>query len=250
MPSEIRIDTPADGIVHLVLQRSEKNNALNDTMVEELHESVQRCTRDRVRLLALSGEGRGFCGGFDFTGIESLGDADLAQRLLRIELVLQALHHAPFPTLCLAHGAVYGAGADIFGACSLRLCDPGTTFKMPGLGFGVVLGTRRFIATVGEPAGVGILAQTRSFGAAEALSIGFATAVSPRERWPQEVEQAASTAQALPADSIAALHAARHGDHRAQDMLALVQSVARPGLRERMINYRASVKRAAQGAAR
>ena len=51
----------------------------------------------------LEGAGNHFCAGFDFTGYQDQSEGDLALRFIRIETLLQALHHAPFETLALAH---------------------------------------------------------------------------------------------------------------------------------------------------
>src|SRR3954465_14604754 len=79
-------------------------------------------------------------------------------------------------TLALAHGRNFGAGVDLFGVCRRRYCTSATTFRMPGLEFGVVLGTRRFARLVGRKATTSILETTRTFGAEEARTIGGACA--------------------------------------------------------------------------
>src|SRR3546814_3561918 len=107
-----------------------------------------------------------------------MSEGDLVLRLIRIETLLQTVWHLPFPTLALARGRVFGAGADLFCACSRRIAAPDTSFRMPGLGFGIVLGTRRLMARVGADAARSIQNETRTFDAAEALRLGFATAVA------------------------------------------------------------------------
>src|SRR3546814_4977267 len=96
-----------------------------------------------------------------------MSEGDLVLRLIRIETLLQTVWHLPFPTLALARGRVFGAGADLFCACSRRVAEPGTSFRMPGLGFGIVLGTRRLMARVGADAARSIQNETRTFDAAE-----------------------------------------------------------------------------------
>jgi len=69
-------------------------------------------------------------------------------RFVRIEMLLQAVATSPARTVALAHGKVFGAGADLFACCHHRIAAAGTTFRMPGLKFGLMLGTRRFAASV------------------------------------------------------------------------------------------------------
>jgi hypothetical protein len=70
-----------------------------------------------------------------------------------------------------------GAGADLVAACDWRIAAPATRFRMPGLRFGIVLGTRRFAALVGADAAHEILVTSRSFGAS--ASILFSASPSP-----------------------------------------------------------------------
>src|SRR3546814_5225542 len=88
--------------------------------------------------------GKNFSAGFDFTGYEDQTDGDLLLRMVRIETLLQRVAGSPSLTVALAHGRNFGAGVDLFAACKLRYCSPATSFRMPGLKFGLVLGTRRF----------------------------------------------------------------------------------------------------------
>jgi enoyl-CoA hydratase/carnithine racemase len=57
-----------------------------------------------VRSCTIQGEGRNFCAGFDLSDIAELSDGDLLHRFLRIETLLQSVHHAPFPVMPLARG--------------------------------------------------------------------------------------------------------------------------------------------------
>lgn len=228
-----------DGVTRLILNRSDKANALDATFVEEILAAIENAYGDGTRLLIFSGNGSSFSAGFDFTEMESENDATLAIRLIRIETMLQAVHHAPFVTLALAHGGVFGAGADLVCACTRRIAAPKTRFRMPGLGFGVVLGTQRFAERVGPETARSILSETRMFDAEEALRIGFIETILEPESWPVAIQSASNAAAVLDRISLRTLHDLTTCDMRAVDMMALVRSVTRPGLKERMVRYRA-----------
>jgi len=136
-------------VTRLTLNRPQKANALSGALVEALLDAVEYACTDGTRLLVIEAAGDHFCAGFDFTGYQDASEGDLALRFIRIETLLQEIHHAPFETLAFAHGRNFGAGADLVAACSQRIAAPGSTFRMPGLRFGVVLGTRRLAARVG-----------------------------------------------------------------------------------------------------
>lgn len=233
----------AAGVTHVTLNRPDKANALNDEMVDGLRAALDACASDGTRLLVLGAEGRHFCAGFDLSDLDDCSDGDLLLRFVRIETLLQALYHAPFPTLALAQGRAMGAGADLFAACDRRIATAGTSFRMPGLAFGILLGTRRLVARIGADAARAIQTETRSFDAAEAQALGFATEISEPDGWPAIEEAAAKAATMLTPDATTALFRATVADTRDADMADLVASAARPGLRRRIQDYRDALKR-------
>ncbi len=225
-------------VTRLTLNRPQKANALSASLVEALLDAVDYAATDGTRLLILESTGPHFCAGFDFTDMQTQSEGDLALRFIRIETLLQALYHAPYETLAFAQGRVFGAGADIVASCGLRIATPDTTFRMPGLRFGVVLGTRRLTCRIGSDKARDILATSRTFNAEEALSIGFLTGVSAQNGWPDLRSAAQAAAETLPPAATAALHRRTVTDNRAEDMAELVRSVSTPGLKERIRRYR------------
>ncbi len=229
-------------VTQLTLNRPQKANALSAPLVEALLDAVEYAATDGTRLLILDGAGPHFCAGFDFTDLQAQSEGDLALRFIRIETLLQALHHAPHDTLVFAHGRVFGAGADLVACCSRCIAAPDTTFRMPGLGFGIVLGTRRLAERVGGDKARELLRTTRSFGADEALSCGFLTGIAGRGEWPALLDKARAEAGVLPPAAAAALNRRTVADTRAGDMAELARSASAPGLKERIRRFREAGK--------
>lgn len=228
-----------EGIVtRLTLNRPGKANALSAPLVETLLDATLASFNDGTRLLVLDGNGTHFCAGFDFTDFEKQSDGDLALRFIRIETLLQILFHAPIETLALGHGKIFGAGADLMAACSRRVAAPNTTFRLPGLRFGLVLGTRRLRCRIGEQAARDILVTSRTFEAGEALSNNFITRIAEQPEWPAEVEASARDAQMLSMRSFSSLNLMIASDTREADMTALVLSASAPGLGQRIRAFR------------
>lgn len=229
-------------VTQLTLNRPQKANALSAGLVEALIDAVEYAATDGTRLLILDGNGAHFCAGFDFSDLQSQSDGDLALRFIRIETLLQALYHAPFETMALAQGRVFGAGADIVASCGLRIAAPDTTFRMPGLRFGVVLGTRRLANRIGRDRARDILSNTRSMDTVTALADGFLTRVATADEWQVVIGEARTAVDALTPATAAALHRRTIDDSRAEDMAELVRSVSTPGLKERIRNFRETSK--------
>ena len=233
----------AGDTTRITLSRAEKANALDAEMVEALLDAVSAAATDGTRFLILDAEGRHFCAGFDLSDLDSVSEGDLTLRFVRIETLLQTLYHLPFPSLALAKGRAMGAGADLFCACSRRIAAPETRFRMPGLAFGIVLGTRRLAARIGDEAARRIQNETRTFDAAEAVALGFATETADEADWPARITEAENAAAMLSPEATRALFAATVRDTRAQDMADLAASASRPGLKARIQAYRDGLAR-------
>lgn len=235
----------ADARMTLTLSRPEQGNALSHDLVEALHRGLDEALGNGTRMLVIEGEGRNFCTGFDLAGIEAAPDADLLMRFIRIEQLLARLWSAPFATLAIAGGRCFGAGADLFAACSTRLALPDASFSFPGAAFGLVLGTRRLAARIGEDEALSIIASGETVDAEKALETGLATGRVSETELEMMVEKATAAAVRLDPETFAAIRCAA-GDDPAlldRDLAALVRSAVRPGLAQRICDYRAAMKR-------
>jgi enoyl-CoA hydratase len=221
----------------VTLDRAEKANALSAEMVEALIAVVQEAGEAQVPVLAFRGNGRNLSAGFDFTGYESQSEGDLLLRFVRIETLLQAVAASPCLTVALAHGKNFGVGVDLMAACRWRIASAEATFRMPGLGFGLVLGTRRFAGIVGHEAARQILEGLQTFDAARAHALGFLRAVAAPDAWPALLEDAGRTATTLSPESRALLYSALEKGSDDTDLASLVRSVITPGLKDRIRTY-------------
>jgi enoyl-CoA hydratase len=220
-----------------ILDRGAKANALSEELIEGLIGALDEAEAAGVPVLAFRGDGRNFSAGFDFGGYQEQSQGDLVQRFIRIETLLQRIARSPCLTVALAHGRNFGAGVDLVAACRWRIAAPGSSFRMPGLAFGLVLGTRRFATIVGRERAREILEGLVTFDADRAQQIGFAARIAPEDAWPGVLEQAVAVARAIPAASRAVLYDVLDAGTDAADMADLVRSASAPGLKERIGAY-------------
>lgn len=222
------------------LNRPDKRNALSPALVEALIQQLDAARHEQVALIVFRGNGRNFCAGFDLSDYEEISDGDLLLRMVRIETMLQQIASFPGMTLALVHGANYGAGVDLIAACNRRHATPDTMFRMPGLTFGLVLGTRRFRDIVGSAAALSILGCARAFEAKEAVGLGFLHGTSSPDDWECLVADTLSQATALDPTTRAALHNILCCAQFNNDMAELVSSASRPSLKARIRAYRSA----------
>lgn len=234
--------TQSGDVAHLTLNRPQKGNALASDSVDALDLALDRAIADGARLVVFRGEGRHFCTGFDLSQLEQETDADLAHRFLRIELLLQKIAIAPFMTVCWAQGRITGAGADIFAACDVRLCPPDAKFAFPGAGFGIVLGTRRLSLRVGAVLASELVFSGLEMSAERAECSGLATDIVSAEDLDALVKVLGErVARVDVATAGILLKQTRSREGLDGDLAELARSVARPGLKTRILEHRAKV---------
>lgn len=151
-----------DGILEVRLNRPERLNAINPTLIGEVIDMFRGLQRDRrTRVVILTGAGKGFCSGADLQefvapggipgtdGMSQLGFVYKFQEYLA-EMML-AIHECDKPVIAAVNGAAVGGGLAIalasdiriasdkarFGAVFIRTglsnCDVGTSYFLPRL---------------------------------------------------------------------------------------------------------------------
>jgi len=148
------------GIGRLVLNRPDRLNGITNRMLLEVHDCLEALAkREDVRVLVLTGAGRGFCPGADlkhYSGGEK--DVKSSPRHYRIS---QFLHEMPQVTLAAINGPCAGAGFGWACACDLRYAASSATFSSAFLN----------VASAGDMAGPWSL--PRLVGAAKARELYF-----------------------------------------------------------------------------
>ena len=125
----------ADGIALLTLNRPDKLNSFTQAMHVEVRAALDAVKADSsVRVLLLTGAGRGFCAGQDLAdravapGEEAkradLGDS-VEQYYAPLVLSLRAL---PMPVVCAVNGVAAGAGANLALACDIVIAARSASF--------------------------------------------------------------------------------------------------------------------------
>ena len=234
-------------LLRVALNRPHKGNALSASLVAELHAALEAARAEHVRLLLLTGLGRNFCTGFDLSTLQEETDDSLLARFTRTELLLQAIHAAPFDTLAIAQGRVIGAGADLFCACARRWVTGQASFAFPGAGFGIVLGTARLGDVVGAARAKDWVQSASTVSGDAALSAGLVQRQIEAADMESALAELLTHTGRLDAATHSTIHQALDKARRprgdagdAQDLASLVQSAARAGLRERILAYRAA----------
>jgi 2-(1,2-epoxy-1,2-dihydrophenyl)acetyl-CoA isomerase len=131
------------GIARLTLNRPDRLNSFNDAMHAELREALARVAADAtVRVLLLTGAGRGFCAGQDLadrTVVPGAAPVDLGASVERnYKPLVLALRALPVPVVCAVNGVAAGAGANLALACDLVVAAKSASFIEPFCKLGLI----------------------------------------------------------------------------------------------------------------
>ena len=186
MPHDL-IETVADRVATLTLNRPERLNALSSAMIDGLLEALPRLAADaNTAVIVLTGAGHGFCAGGDVKsmadGSSQLGTEDAVQRLRGRMEVSRLLHEIPKPTIAMVNGPAAGAGLALALACDLRIAAQSARFitAFAKVGFSGDFGGSYFLAKL---AGTGKARELYYTGepldATQALALGVVNRVVP-----------------------------------------------------------------------
>lgn len=126
-------------ICELILARSEKRNAFNQSMVSEIHHAFENINYDdNIKLVIVKAEGPIFCAGMD---LKTFTNPD-------IEITNESINYIDFslgevfdklykPSLAIVEGDVYAGGFLIILGCNYVYCDRKIKFKLPELDLGL-----------------------------------------------------------------------------------------------------------------
>jgi enoyl-CoA hydratase/carnithine racemase len=199
MPSQETLYQVADRVATITLNRPDKLNAWTAVMEQEVRSAIEEAERDsNVRVIILTGAGRGFCAGADMSllshtathGVDEITRTRALQGVAWREGVLDDFQkkYSYFPAvgkpvIAAINGPAVGLGFVISLYCDLRWASDAakfsTTFARRGLiaEYGMAWMLPRL---VGVPNALDLLFSARTFDAAEALRIGLVNQVFPQ----------------------------------------------------------------------
>jgi (methylthio)acryloyl-CoA hydratase len=173
-----------DGPVALIgLNRPEKRNAINDAMVQQLAQAVQRAG-DEARCGVLFGHGSNFSAGLDLG--EALAKAQRPRPLKRMRHnwheVFDQIARGPIPWVASLHGSVLGGGLELATSTHVRVCDDQTFFGLPEAQRGIFVGgggTVRVQRVIGYTVMADMMLTGRLLNATEGERFGVVRYVEP-----------------------------------------------------------------------
>jgi enoyl-CoA hydratase/carnithine racemase len=185
----------SDGVADVRLNRPEKINALDMAMFNALVETGASLAADpAVRAVVLSGAGRGFCAGLDFSSFTAMAATDADTQVtgtLGSRKEGRMTNHGqqaaytwtemPVPVIAAVHGVAFGGGFQIALGADIRIIAPDAQMSVLEIRWGLVpdmTGTQMLTRLVGLDVAKELTWSGRIVSGEEAVALGLATRLS------------------------------------------------------------------------
>lgn len=190
----------SQSIATITLSRPEKLNALTFDVYADLRDVLAELPhRDDVRVIVLTGTGRGFCSGGDvrdiIDGLVKMDAKDLLEFTRMTGAVVQRMREIPLPIIAAVNGVAAGAGSMLALAADFRLLAESaylsflfTRVGLSGADMGAAYLLPRF---VGLGRATELLMLGERVEAEEAVRIGLANEVVPGDRLAERARELA-----------------------------------------------------------
>jgi enoyl-CoA hydratase/carnithine racemase len=188
--------TIIDGVADVRLNRPEKRNAVDNAMFQAIVETGERLKEERsVRAVVLSGEGKAFCAGLDFSSfqamvtdepapardpdsVRSLGDRRDGRKTNLGQQAAYVWTEMPVPVIAAVRGHALGAGLQIALGADLRFVSPDAQLSVLEIRWGLIpdmTGTHMLRRLLPLDVAKELVWTGRMVSGTEAVEIGLAT---------------------------------------------------------------------------
>lgn len=187
MYSSLLVNTE-NGICTITINRPDKLNALNKTVIDELSVALDEIySNDSIRSAIITGSGaKAFVAGADiseFSSLDAEGGKTLAQR--GQTQVFNKIEKCPKPIVAAVNGFALGGGCELAMACHFRIASDNAKFGQPEVNLGLIPGyggTQRLVQLIGKGRAMEFLMTGNMIDAATALQYGLVNyVVTPDE---------------------------------------------------------------------
>lgn len=171
----------------ITINRPEKLNALNKTVIEDLSAAIDTVIKDAsIYSAIITGAGaKAYVAGADiseFLSLDSTGGAELAQR--GQEMVFNKIEKSSKPIIAAVNGFALGGGCELAMACHFRIASDNAKFGQPEVNLGLIPGyggTQRLTQLVGKGKALELMLSANLIDAHEAYRLGLVNQVTTSE---------------------------------------------------------------------
>jgi len=208
------IITREESVGMITLNRPEALNALNDELIDELHQAVNIVSADeQTKVLIITGNDKAFCAGGDIKTMINMDPLQMKEYLIPIHAVFNKIAELPKPTIAAISGFAFGGGVELSLTCDFRIAAGNAKFGFPEINLGIFPaagGSQRLPRLVGATKAKELMFTGDTIDASTAFSIGLVNQVVSQEEFMNSVERLAKKLSNKPPVAIKMLKQAIH----------------------------------------
>ena len=172
-----------NGIFTITINRPDKLNALNQTVLDELRAATQKVYEDKaIKAAIITGQGaKAFVAGADIAEFLEVRDDQGAHLAGTGQEIFFLIENSPKPFVAAVNGFALGGGCELAMACHFRLASDNAKFGQPEVNLGLIPGyggTQRLTMLVGKGKAMEMMMSGGTIDANEAKNIGLVNYVT------------------------------------------------------------------------
>ena len=186
------------GILTVTINRPEKLNALNNTVLSELDKVMDDVYSNKdVHGMILTGAGpKSFVAGADITEFMQLSNEAGAKLAKRGQDIFFKIENCPKPVIAAVNGFALGGGCELAMSCHMRLASDNAKFGQPEVNLGIIQGyggTQRLAHLIGKGRAMELILSGNMIDAATAQQYGLVNHLTAPDQLMPETEKLLQT---------------------------------------------------------
>lgn len=175
-----------NGICTITVNRPDKLNALNKTVMEEISAAVDEVYNNtNIKAAIITGAGsKSFVAGADISEFIGLSAEEGKALAKKGQDIFFKIENAPKPIIACVNGFALGGGCELAMACHFRIAGSNAKFGQPEVNLGLIPGyggTQRLTQLIGKGRAIELMISGNMIDAATALQFGLVNYVVPPE---------------------------------------------------------------------
>ena len=175
-----------EGILIITINRPDKMNALNISLIGELDQIITEAYNDNnIKGIILTGSGnKAFAAGADIAEFANFNIQEGTDLSAKGHVIFNKIEHCPKPIIAAINGFALGGGCELAMACHIRIASESAKFGQPEVNLGIIPGyggTQRLVQLIGKGKALELLMTTDMVKAEEALKLGLINHLTTEE---------------------------------------------------------------------
>ncbi len=209
-------------ICTITINRPDKLNALNKTVMDELNKAIDEVYNNPdIKSAIITGSGnKAFVAGADISEFQGLSKEQGMALAKKGHDIFFKIERSPKPIVAAVNGFALGGGCELALACHFIIASDNAKFGQPEVNLGLIPGyggTQRLVQLVGKGRAMELLMSGDMIAASEAQSYGIVNKVMPPRELLDKVKEVLQNIQSKAPIALASIiHCVNNFDHTQQ----------------------------------